>query len=238
MSDTDLLTLDKVDVFYGASQILFDLDLSVPKGRTVALLGRNGAGKSTTLKAIAGIAPPKTGEIRLAGDKISGARSDIIARAGIGYVPEDRQVFPNHSVDENLDIGLKRGRHGQADWTRDKVYEAFPILADLRTRQAGLLSGGEQQMLTIARTLIGNPEILLLDEPSEGLAPIIVQAISELIRRLREMGVTILLAEQNMRFCLGVAEDAAVIDKGSIVFRGSIEELRANKEVTTRYLAL
>ncbi|MEO1199030.1 MAG: ABC transporter ATP-binding protein [Pseudomonadota bacterium] len=238
MSTSDLLTLDKVDVFYGASQILFDLDLSVPKGRTVALLGRNGAGKSTTLKAIAGIAPPKTGEIRLAGDRISGARSDIIARAGIGYVPEDRQVFPNHSVDENLDIGLKRGRHGQTDWTRDKVYEAFPILANLRTRQAGLLSGGEQQMLTIARTLIGNPEILLLDEPSEGLAPIIVQAISELIRRLRDMGVTILLAEQNMRFCLGVAEDAAVIDKGSIVFRGTIDELRANEEVTTRYLAL
>ena len=238
MRNPDLLTLDKVDVFYGVSKILFGLDLSVPKGRTVALLGRNGAGKSTTLKAIAGIAPPKTGEIRLAGDKISGARSDIIARAGIGYVPEDRQVFPNHSVDENLDIGQKSGRHGQIDWTRDKVYEAFPVLAGLRTRQAGLLSGGEQQMLTIARTLIGNPEILLLDEPSEGLAPIIVQAIGELIRRLRGMGVTILLAEQNMRFCLGVAEDAAVIDKGSIMFRGSIEELRANKEITTRYLAL
>ncbi|OAB55327.1 ABC transporter ATP-binding protein [Phormidium willei BDU 130791] len=233
-----VLSVEGIDVFYGASQILFGVGLEVARGRTLALLGRNGAGKSTTLKAIAGLAPPRRGRVRLHGADVAGAKPYAIARAGIGYVPEDRQVFSHHTVEDNLEIGAKPGRDGRVDWTLARVYEVFPLLAGMRGRQAGLLSGGEQQMLTIARTLMGNPDILLLDEPSEGLAPIIVQAIGGLIRQLREMGVTILLAEQNMHFCLGISEDAAVIDKGGIVFRGTIEALRADAEVTRRYLAI
>ncbi|MEQ8818212.1 MAG: ABC transporter ATP-binding protein [Thalassobaculum sp.] len=238
MSGTTILSVEDLDVFYGASKILFGVGLAVEKGRTLALLGRNGAGKSTTLKAIAGVAPPRRGRVRLGTRELAGARPDAIARAGIGYVPEDRQVFPMHSVEDNLLIGAKAGPAGQDHWTLQTVYASFPILAGMKERRAGLMSGGEQQMLTIARTLMGNPEILLLDEPSEGLAPIIVQAIGELIRKLRAMGVTIVLAEQNMHFCLGISEDAAVIDKGHIVYRDTIQGLRANTEVTRRYLAL
>ncbi|EDP61271.1 ABC transporter ATP-binding protein [alpha proteobacterium BAL199] len=238
MSTDTILTVQGIDVFYGASKILFGVDLEIGRGRTLALLGRNGAGKSTTLKAIAGIAKPRKGSVRLGATELAGARPDVIARAGIGYVPEDRQVFPMHSVEDNLLIGAKRGPDGQDAWTLEKVYEAFPILAQMKERRAGLMSGGEQQMLTIARTLMGNPEVLLLDEPSEGLAPIIVQSIAALIRTLRAMGVTIVLAEQNMHFCLGISEDAAVIDKGHIVYRDTIKGLRANEAVTKRYLAL
>ena len=233
-----LLQIQGADVFYGASQILFDVNLDVRKGQTLALLGRNGAGKSTTFKMIAGIAPPRRGKVLFAGDTVSGRPPFRIARAGIGFVPEDRQVFPEHTVDDNLIVGAKKGAHGEDYWTRDRIYEVFPILAGMKNRNAGFLSGGEQQMLTIARTLMGNPELLLLDEPSEGLAPIIVQAIGELIRTLREMGVTILLAEQNMHFCLGVATHATVIDKGQIVYSGTIDELRNNDAIKQRYLAV
>lgn len=238
MSNDPILSVERIDVFYGASKILFGVDIAVRHGRTLALLGRNGAGKSTALKAIAGLAPPKQGRVVLRGQDMAGSKPYVIARAGIGYVPEDRQVFPEHSVEDNLLIGAKRGRDSEGFWTLGQMYEVFPILAGMRDRRAGALSGGEQQMLTIARTLMGNPEVLLLDEPSEGLAPIIVQAIGDLIRKLRSMGVTILLAEQNMHFCLGISEDAVVIDKGSVVFSGVIQELRENHEVTRRYLAI
>src|SRR5829696_6685247 len=217
------LEVKGADVFYGASQILFGVDLAVEKGQTMALLGRNGAGKSTTFKAIAGIAPPRRG---------------AIVRDGIGYVPEDRQVFPEHTVDDNLQVAAKRGPGGEDHWTRARIYEVFPILAGMKNRMAGRLSGGEQQMLTVARALMGNPDLLLLDEPSEGLAPLIVQSIADLIRTLRDMGVTILLAEQNMHFCLNIATHATIVDKGQIVYRGTIAELRDNTEVTTRYLAV
>ncbi|MEQ8332573.1 ABC transporter ATP-binding protein [Nisaea sp.] len=233
-----ILKVEGIDVFYGASKILFGVDLEVGRGRTLALLGRNGAGKSTTMKAIAGIAKPRKGTISLSGQNLAGARPDIIARAGIGYVPEDRQVFTMHSVEDNLQIGSKPGLRGQRDWTLERVYDTFPILARMKDRKAGLMSGGEQQMLTIARTLMGNPEVLLLDEPSEGLAPIIVQAIGNLIRTLRDTGVTIVLAEQNMHFCLGISKDAAVIDKGHIVYRDTIAGLRENEAITKRYLAI
>ncbi|MEZ5650378.1 MAG: ABC transporter ATP-binding protein [Burkholderiaceae bacterium] len=233
-----ILSVDSIDVFYGASKILFGVGFEVEKGRTLALLGRNGAGKSTTMKAIAGIAPPARGEVRIRGRNIVGRPPYEIARAGIGYVPEDRQVFPEHTIHDNLMIGAKAGPNGETDWTLESIYEVFPILASMKDRLAGRLSGGEQQMLTIARTLMGNPEVLLLDEPSEGLAPIIVQEIGRLIRRLRDMGVTIVLAEQNMQFCLGIAEDSAVIDNGHVVYRDTIQNLRANKEVTQRYLAI
>lgn len=233
-----LLTVDRINVFYDTSQILFDLSLSVEKGQTVALLGRNGAGKSTTLKAIAGLVPPRAGEIRLAGEPIQGRSPHRIARFGMGYVPEDRQVFPEHSVEDNLLIAEKKGKDGTAVWTLDSVYEVFPILASMRTRIAGRLSGGEQQMLTIARTLMGNPDILLLDEPSEGLAPIIVQKIGELVEQLHGMGVTILMAEQNLFFCLKFATHTAVIDKGQVVYRDTIEGLKANDEIKDRYLSI
>jgi branched-chain amino acid transport system ATP-binding protein len=232
------LALQGVSAAYGASQVLFGVDLAVEKGTTMALLGRNGAGKSTTFKAVAGVLPLLAGTITLNGRAIDGKEPYQIARSGIGYVPEDRQVFPEHSVEDNLEIGAKRGPHGQADWTMDRVFEVFPALLPLRKRMAGRLSGGEQQMLTIARTLMGNPEILLLDEPSEGLAPIIVEQIADLVHRLRTMGVTILLAEQNMHFCLAVASAVAIIDKGQIVYRGRTDDLQHDDAVVRRYLAV
>jgi branched-chain amino acid transport system ATP-binding protein len=161
-----------------------------------------------------------------------------IAKAGMGFVPEDRQVFPEHSVEDNLEIAAKNGPDGQDYWNLTRIYEVFPLLQPLRARQAGRLSGGEQQMLAIARTLMGNPVALLLDEPSEGLAPIVVQRIADILHRLRGSGTSILIAEQNMHFCLGIASDAAVIDKGQIVYRDTIAGLKANDEIRSRYLAI
>jgi len=238
MTSNVIFEAEDIDVFYGTSQILFGVSVAVTEGQTLALLGRNGAGKSTTLKAIAGIAPPAKGRVRVAGTELQGRKPHVIARAGIGFVPEDRQVFPEHTVDDNLVIGAKKGPQGQDYWTLARVYEVFPRLAPLKDRMAGRLSGGEQQMLTIARTLMGNPTGLLLDEPSEGLAPVIVESIGELLRKRRDMGVTVLLAEQNMHFCLGIASDAVIIDKGQIVYRNTIEALRQDDAVKSRYLAL
>lgn len=237
MSDTPLLSVDRINVFYSTSQILFDLGFAVEQGQVMALLGRNGAGKSTTFKAIAGIAPPRSGEIRLSGERIDGRPPNRIARAGIGYVPEDRQVFPQHTVEDNLLIAHKKGPNGE-QWTLERVYEVFPVLADMKKRMGGRLSGGEQQMLTIARTLMGNPDLLLLDEPSEGLAPLIVQTIGELVGQLHDMDVTILMAEQNMHFCLKVATHAVVIDKGEVVYRDTIDALRASDDIKQRYLSI
>jgi branched-chain amino acid transport system ATP-binding protein len=238
MSTRVIFDAEGIDVFYGTSQILFGVSLSVTEGQTMALLGRNGAGKSTTLKAIAGIAPPTKGLVRVLGTEMQGRKPHVIARAGIGFVPEDRQVFPEHSVEDNLIIAAKKGPDGQDYWNLARIYDMFPLLAPLKERMAGNLSGGEQQMLTIARTLMGNPTGLLLDEPSEGLAPVIVERIGELLRKLRDMGVTVLLAEQNMHFCLGIASHATVIDKGQIVYRDTIEALKSNGAVKSRYLAL
>ena len=238
MSDTVVFEAENLDVYYGNSQILFGVSIAVTAGQTMALLGRNGAGKSTTLKAIAGIAPPARGRVRVAGAEVQGRKPHAIARAGIGFVPEDRQVFPEHTVEDNLVIAAKRGPGGEDYWNLGRVYEMFPLLAPLKQRMAGHLSGGEQQMLTIARTLMGNPTGLLLDEPSEGLAPVIVERIGELLRKLRDMGVTVLLAEQNMHFCMGIASHAAIIDKGQIVYRDTIEALRRNDAIKSRYLAL
>jgi branched-chain amino acid transport system ATP-binding protein len=238
MSTRVIFDAEGIDVFYGTSQILFGVSLSVAEGQTMALLGRNGAGKSTTLKAIAGIAPPTKGVVRVLGTEMQGRKPHVIARAGIGFVPEDRQVFPQHSVEDNLIIAAKKGPDGQDYWNLARIYDMFPLLAPLKGRMAGNLSGGEQQMLTIARTLMGNPTGLLLDEPSEGLAPVIVERIGELLRKLRDMGVTVLLAEQNMHFCLGIASHATVIDKGQIVYRDTIEALKSNDAVKSRYLAL
>jgi branched-chain amino acid transport system ATP-binding protein len=235
MSGRILFSAQKIDVFYGSSQILFGVDIALAEGQTMALLGRNGAGKSTTLKAIAGLAPPRRGRVTVMGRDMGNRKPHLIARAGVGFVPEDRQVFPEHSVEDNLEIAAKKGPDGQDYWNLARIYEVFQ---PLRRRQAGRLSGGEQQMLAIARTLMGNPVALLLDEPSEGLAPIVVQRIAEILHRLRGSGASILIAEQNMHFCLGIASDATVIDKGQIVYRDTIAGLKANDEIRSRYLAI
>jgi branched-chain amino acid transport system ATP-binding protein len=185
-----------------------------------------------------GLTPPRRGRVSLRGAVISGQKPHTIARAGLGFVPEDRQIFPEHTVEDNLVIGKKRGPEGQDEWPIKRIYEVFPLLEPLRHRIAGRLSGGEQQMLAIARTLMGNPALLLLDEPSEGLAPIIVQRIGELLRQLRSIGSTVLIAEQNMHFCLGLASHATIIDKGQIVYAAGIDELKANDAIRRRYLAL
>jgi branched-chain amino acid transport system ATP-binding protein len=233
-----VLSVESIDVFYGASQILFEVGIEVRQGQTMALLGRNGAGKSTTMKAIAGLAPPARGHVVFRGQDVTGRKPYVMARQGLAYVPEDRQVFPDHSVQDNLVIAAKKGHAGQDEWPLTRIYEVFPLLARLKTRVAGRLSGGEQQLLAIARALMGNPVMLLLDEPSEGLAPIVVAGIGTLLKQLRAIGTTVLIAEQNMHFCLGIASDAVVIDKGQIVYRDTIAGLKANKEVRSRYLAM
>jgi len=233
-----VLSVEGIDVFYGASQILFGVGLEVQQGQTMALLGRNGAGKSTTMKAIAGLAAPKNGHVRFRGQDVTGRKPYIMARQGLAFVPEDRQVFPDHTVQDNLIIAAKKGPEGQDDWSLKRIYDVFPLLEPLRARAAGRLSGGEQQMLAIARALMGNPVMMLLDEPSEGLAPIIVARIGTLLKQLRANGATVLIAEQNMHFCLGIASDAVVIDKGQIVYKDTIAGLKANTEVRSRYLAM
>lgn len=237
MNET-VLEVKAVDAFYGTSQVLFNLSLAVQRGETLALLGRNGAGKSTTMKAIAGIVPPAGGDVRLLGQDVRGRAPYRIARAGIGYVPEDRQIFPDLTVQDNLEVAQKPGIDGQRAWTLDRVYSMLPLLEPLKHRLGGQLSGGEQQTLTVGRALMGNPSVLLLDEPSEGLAPMMMQKIGDLIETLRGLGTTIVLAEQNLHFCLGLADRAVVIDRGSDVFCGSIADLNRNEEVKRRYLSV
>ena len=233
-----MLDVVGLDVRYGSSQVLFGLKLQVHLGETLALLGRNGAGKSTSMKAIAGVIATSAGRIQFNEKNTTGLPSHLIARAGIGFVPEDRQIFTGLSVQDNLTIAAKLGQQGEQVWTLERVYEMLPLLYPLRQRMGGLLSGGEQQMLTIGRALMGNPSLLLLDEPSEGLAPIMVQKIGELIENLRQQGTTIVLAEQNLHFCLGLADRAVVIDKGCDVFVGSIAELNDNADIKKRYLSV
>jgi branched-chain amino acid transport system ATP-binding protein len=233
-----VLKVQDIDVFYGTSQALFNLSFEVNRGETLALLGRNGAGKSTTMKTIAGVNPTKKGSVELYGKLITGRSAHLIARAGIGYVPEDRQIFPDLSVDDNLTIAIKKGAQGEDDWSLERVYDTLPLLAPLKDRMGGQLSGGEQQMLTVGRALMGNPDVLLLDEPSEGLAPIMVQKIGDLIATLHKLGKTIVLAEQNLHFCLGLADRAVVIDKGTDVFCGTIHELNDNADIKQRYLSV
>ena len=230
----EVLQVEGIDVYYGSSQVLFNMSLAVRQGETLALLGRNGAGKSTTMKAIAGVLTPRRGRVKLRGQDITGKPAHVISRAGISFVPEDRQIFPDLSVEDNLLIAIKSDTHG----TLERVYDMLPLLAPLKSRLGGQLSGGEQQMLTVGRALMGNPDVLLLDEPSEGLAPIMVQKIGDLIDTLRGVGTTIVLAEQNLHFCLGLADRAVVIDKGADVFVGTIAELNADAEIKQRYLSV
>jgi branched-chain amino acid transport system ATP-binding protein len=233
-----LLELSKLEVFYGRAQVLFGVTLQFLKGEVSVLLGRNGAGKSTTLKAVIGLLRPAHGEIRLRGQRIDGRPPWDIARLGLGYVPEDRRIFQELSVRENLEVGRLPPRDGLSPWTAARVFELLPALGPLAGRRAGHLSGGEQQMLTIARTLMGNPSCLLLDEPSEGLAPVVVDQLAGLVRSLRSEGLSIVLSEQNMHFAMEVADRAHVIEKGVIRYSGRMSELAVDRTVRSSYLAL
>jgi len=233
-----LLELASVNTFYGRSHILFDVSLSVEKGEVVSLLGRNGAGKSTTFRSIIGLTPPQTGEVIFKGERISGMRAFRICRKGVGFVPEDRRCFPDLTVRENLEVAVRREKQTSSPWTVEKVYSLFPRLQEREKNLGSQLSGGEQQMLTIARTLMTNPDLLLLDEPSEGLAPMIVALLADMIIRIRAEGVTVLLAEQNLHFCAKVADRGYVIDKGSVKYEGKMSDLLGNEEIKEKYLAV
>ena len=233
-----MLEVDKITTFYGSSQILFDLSLEVSSGEVVALLGRNGAGKTTTLRSIMGLTPPKSGSIRYKGKEISGVAPYKIAKMGIGFVPEDRIIFPDLTVLDNFMVGAKKGTGNDDPWVPEKLFDLFPVLKARADQKGGTLSGGEQQMLTIARTLMGNPELLLVDEPTEGLAPLLVRNVRELIAAIAETGATILLSEQNIKFALKSARDIYVIEKGKIQYRGTTENLQENQDIIKKYLAL
>ena len=232
------LTVENINTFYGLSHILFDVSLHVDQGEVVVLLGRNGAGKTTTMLSIMGLNPPKTGTITYKEKDITSLAPYKIARAGIGFVPEDRRIFPDITVLGNLDVGRKYSKRKDNKWTLERIYQLFPILKDFSNRHGGTLSGGEQQMLTIARSLMGNPEFLLLDEPSEGLAPLIVKVLGECIEVIKKEGITVLLSEQNTKFALKHADRAYIVDNGAIKFEGSIAQLEQNEEIKKRYLAV
>ena len=235
MSDP-LLRVQDVYTAYGLSQVLFGVNLEVIRGECVCLLGRNGVGKTTTMRSIMGLTPPTRGRVEWKGREVTRRAPYQIAKLGIGFVPEDRRIFADLTVWENLDVATRRTSGG--GFTVERVYELFPKLAELRDRQGGFLSGGEQQMLTIARTLMGNPQLLLLDEPSEGLAPLVVKHLGEQIGRLKREGLTILLAEQNVDFSLDLADRVYVLEKGAVRYEGSAQAFRADESIRHQYLAL
>lgn len=230
-----MLDVKDINTYYGLSHILFDVSLSVQKGEVVCLLGRNGAGKSTTMKSIMGLTPPKQGEIVFKGNRVTGMPAYQMCRKGVGFVPDDRRVFADLTVGENLEISA-RPRQDRDGWNQERVYNFFPALRALNGRRAGVLSGGEQQMLTIGRALITNPDLLLLDEPTEGLAPIIVEMLEEKILELKASGLSVLLAEQNQNVALRLSDRAYIIDNGRIRYQGSIEDLRQNEAIRHKYL--
>lgn len=231
------LELLNVNTHYGTSHILFDVSLEVNEGEVVCLLGRNGAGKTTTLRTIMGLAHVSQGSVRFNGTEINGREPYEIARLGVGYVPDERLIFPDLTVRENLEVAIKKGANG-FDWTVEKVYELFPKIAELDGNLGGYLSGGEQQMLTVGRTLMGNPSLVLLDEPVEGVAPIIVQELGQQIQKLKSMGMTILFSEQNLRFAHQISDRAYIIETGRIRFSGTMAELRENKKIQEKYLMI
>ena len=242
MSDA-LLEVKQLAAWYGAAQILFDVDLQVRRGEVVALMGRNGAGKSTTLKAIMGLLARRRGQVHFMGRDIATAEPHAIARAGLGFVPEDRRIFSDLTVLEHLEVGRQPPRHwpdGSAapTWAPEALFQLFPNLGEMPNRPGGRMSGGEQQMLTVARTLMGNPFLVLLDEPSEGVAPVIVEQMAHMILALKAQGVSILLCEQNMHFAELVCDRAYVLEKGQIRHQSTMAELAANDDVRRAYLSM
>jgi len=234
-----ILEVNDIYTSYGLSQILFGISLNLKEGECVALLGRNGVGKTTTLRSIMGLTAPREGSVVYKGEDITGKAAFRIAKLGLGFVPEERRIFPDLSVRENLETGRKPAAARQArEWTIERVHEMFPVLETLANRKGGYLSGGEQQMLTVGRTLMGNPDLLLLDEPSEGLAPLVVRDLGLQIARLKDEGLTILLCEQNAKFATGLSDRAYILEKGQVRFGGTIDELQENKEIREQYLGL
>jgi branched-chain amino acid transport system ATP-binding protein len=231
------LIVDNVYTAYAASQVLFGVSLEIAQGECVCLLGRNGVGKTTTIRTIMGLTPPHRGRVEWKGKDITGKRPYQVARLGIGFVPEDRRIFSNLTVVDNLEIAARR-HNGKSRWTVDRVFDLFPELREIADRSGGYLSGGQQQMLTIARTLMTNPELLLLDEPSEGLAPLVVDRLKEQIARLTSEEMTILLAEQNLQFALALADRLYILEKGHIRYEGTAENFRADPSLPRRFLAV
>lgn len=243
MSQQTLLTVSGLQAWYGAAKILYDVDFSVARGEVVALMGRNGAGKSTTMKSIMGLMDKRRGQLRFMDQDISQRATHEIAAMGLGFVPEDRRIFTDLTVLENLEVGRQAARHwpnGELapHWTPEKLFKLFPNLGEMPTRPGGQMSGGEQQMLTVARSLMGNPYLILLDEPSEGIAPVIVEQMAQMILALKQQGVSILLSEQNLHFANLVCDRAYVLEKGQIRFAGTMRELDENEAVRRAYLSL
>jgi branched-chain amino acid transport system ATP-binding protein len=241
-SPATLLETRGLTASYGHARVLFGVDIALKAGEVVALMGRNGAGKSTTLKAVMGLVPATGGSVTFEGEDITGAAPFRIARLGLGYVPEERRIFTDLTVYENLEVGRKvaSGREGAAKepWSTDKLFSIFPNLAEMKGRRASAMSGGEQQMLTIARTLMGNPHAVLLDEPSEGLAPVIVEQMADAVLAMKAEGIAVLLSEQNLYFASAVSDRAYVIEKGAIRYEGTTQELEANDEIREAYLSV
>lgn len=232
------LAVSNLEARYGPAQILFDVSFNVGDGEVVALLGRNGAGKSTTLRSIIGLVADRSGGIEFQGEDISKLRTHEIARRGLGWVPEDRRIFTELTVLENLEVGRQPPRAGAPTWTADKLFALFPNLAEMRQRLGDRMSGGEQQMLTIARTLMGNPALVLLDEPSEGLAPKIVEQMAAAILAMKREGLALVISEQNLRFARLISDRAVIIEKGRVRYAGTMAELAANPEIRDAYLAV
>jgi len=233
-----LLEVRDIHSYYGKSHILHGVSMELKKGEMVCLLGRNGVGKTTTLKSIMGLVTPKEGSILFNGEELAGKAPYEIARIGVGIVPEERRIFGSLTVHENLIIGIQKGRKGRSDagWTPERVYEMFPRLKERQNNQGKHLSGGEQQMLTVVRTLMGNPELVLVDEPTEGLAPLIAKDVLEMLSRVRESGVTVLMVEQNFKAAVKIADRFYVMSKGQIMFEGDDKALMAAEDVRRNYL--
>jgi len=232
------LVVDGIHTAYGLSQVLFGVSLEVHAGECIALIGRNGVGKTTTMRSIIGLTPPLSGRVVWKGQDIARLGPHRICRLGIGFVPEDRRIFPELSVWENLDIARRTGASGKTTWREEQVFALFPDLAEIRDRRGGVLSGGQQQMLTIARTLMGNPELLLLDEPSEGLAPLIVELLRQRVAELKSTGLSIVLAEQNLQFVMALADRVYILEKGEVRFTGTPADLQADKRIVHQYLTV
>lgn len=233
-----MLELRGIDSFYGKAQVLDDLSFEIGRGKVVALLGRNGAGKTTTMKSIMQMVVPRKGSVSFQGSDITGWPPHKIARLGLGYVPEERRIFTQLTVLENLEVGRQPPGEGRITWTQEMLFEIFPNLTERRHNQGKALSGGEQQMLTIARTLMGNPALILLDEPSEGIAPVIIEQLIAAILRLKDAGLTVLLSEQNLHFAQAVADSAIIIEGGTKKFDGTLAELQAHPEIRDAYLSV